>query len=85
MILKPCFADNVERNWLPDIRKVGTKVPFILVGNKKDLREETDGKKPLVTAEGGREKATKVGALDYMECSAKTGEGVTEIFEAATR
>ena len=32
-----------------------------------------------------RAMATKLGAIDYMECSAMKGEGVTEVFEAATR
>ena len=70
---------------MPDIRKAG-KVPFILVGTKKDLRDAPkDEKTTLVKAEDGRAMADKLGAIDYMECSAMKGEGVTEIFEAATR
>ena len=76
----------MESNWLPDIRKAG-KVPFILVGTKKDLRDapKDEKKTTLVTQEEGRAMATKLGAIDYMECSAITGEGVTELFEAAVR
>ncbi len=29
--------------------------------------------------------ARKIGAAKYMECSARTGEGVRELFECATR
>lgn len=33
----------------------------------------------------GRHMAEKIGAVDYIECSAKTKEGVRELFETATR
>lgn len=29
--------------------------------------------------------ASKIGAKDYLECSARTGEGVREVFQYATR
>ena len=42
-----CYsADNpvslaaIEDQWLPELKKVAPKVPYILVGTKKDLREE---------------------------------------------
>lgn len=37
---------------------------------------------PLAQAEDVRK---KIGALKYLECSAKTNEGVREVFEHATR
>ena len=67
-------------------------VPVILVGLKKDLRDdplaiEEMRKKSLrfVTTREGSEAASELGARKYHECSALTGEGVDDVFEAATR
>lgn len=67
-------------------------MPIILVGLKKDLREdplaiEEMRKKSLkfVTAKEGNETSVEVGARKYLECSSLTGEGVDDVFEAATR
>lgn len=36
-------------------------------------------------SEEGRDMAGRIGAFGYMECSAKTKDGVREVFEMATR
>ncbi|XP_069325304.1 transforming protein RhoA-like isoform X3 [Eulemur rufifrons] len=46
---------------------------------------EVDGKQEPVKPEEGRDMANRIGALGYMECSAKTKDGVREVFEMATR
>jgi GTPase SAR1 family protein len=65
---------------------------LIILGNKKDLRNDETTKKELmkmkhepVRAESGRAMAEKIGAVGYLECSARTKEGVREVFEFAGR
>jgi len=67
-------------------------VPVILVGLKKDLRddpvaiEEMRRKSlPFVQTSQGESVAKEIGARRYLECSSLSGEGVDDIFEAATR
>ncbi|WP_411023358.1 hypothetical protein, partial [Salmonella sp. s51228] len=38
-----------------------------------------------VKYEEGRAVSHEIGAFDFLECSAKTKEGVKEVFESATR
>jgi Rho family protein len=68
------------------------EVPIILVGLKKDLRDdplaqEEMRKKSLrfITPKEGNDIAQEIGARRYLECSSLTGEGVDDVFEAATR
>ena len=67
-------------------------IPIILVGLKRDLREdpttvEAMRKKSLkfVSTKEGEDVARDIGAKKYLECSSLTGEGVDDVFEAATR
>ena len=63
---------------------------FILVGTKTDLRFDANtikslrnsGEKP-VSLEQGQKLAKQIGAECYMECSARTTQGVKNVFDAA--
>ncbi|KAM4823707.1 transforming protein RhoA-like isoform X3 [Urocitellus parryii] len=46
---------------------------------------EVDGKQEPVKPEEGRVMANRIGAFGYLECSAKTKDGVREVFVMATR
>ncbi len=67
-------------------------ISVILVACKKDLRYDAKTIEDLekssqtpVSFETGMACAEKIGAYKYVECSAKSGEGVKEVFEYATR
>lgn len=67
-------------------------IPIILVGTQMDLRgdEETiqklkERKQSPITQEQGEQLKKKIGAHIYLECSAKTKEGVKTVFEEAMR
>ncbi|KAM6493712.1 P-loop containing nucleoside triphosphate hydrolase protein, partial [Amanita muscaria] len=94
-----CFAvdsphslDDVQEKWISEVMHFCPKLPILLVGCKKDLRHDPrvieelrKTKQRPVTPEEGMAVARKVGAKHYLECSAKTGEGVDEVFRYATR
>jgi len=94
-----CFAvdspdslDNVQEKWISEVMHFCAGLPIILVGCKKDLRRDPRVIEELrktsqrpVTPEEGMAVAQKIGAKHYLECSAKTGEGVREVFQYATR
>uniref|UniRef100_UPI00358F41E6 rho-related GTP-binding protein RhoB-like n=1 Tax=Myxine glutinosa TaxID=7769 RepID=UPI00358F41E6 len=88
----PDSLENVADKWVPEVRHFCPNVPVVLVANKKDVRHDESVRAELartkrepVRAEEGRAMADRVDAFDYVECSARTKEGVREVFEAATR
>jgi len=88
----PDSLENIPEKWTPEVRHFCPNVPIILVGNKKDLRHDETTKRELmkmkqepVRPEEGKGVAEKISAFAYLECSAKTKDGVRQVFETATR
>jgi len=88
----PDSLENIPEKWTPEVRHFCPNVPIILVGNKKDLRNDENTKRELqkmnqapLKADEGKRMADNISAVAYLECSAKTKEGVREVFEQATR
>ncbi|KAI1718106.1 ras family domain-containing protein [Ditylenchus destructor] len=81
----PDSLANIQEKWVHEARHFCPKVPIILVGNKKDLRDETHVIQEPITYEQGKAVADKIGAVAYLESSAKTQEGVPEVFNCAAR
>merc|ERR1711970_126751 len=98
-VILVCFAistpdslENIPERWVPEVKHFCPNIPIILVGCKKDLRKDpvtqrqlAEMKQTPVTEEDGLAMAEKIKAAKYLECSAKTKEGVREVFEAAIR
>ena len=84
---------SVSERWLPEIfHFCGPPTPPILIlGCKSDLRNGNDavvdgtGLPGEVTVEEGGALAKQIGAVGYLECSAKTGEGVDDALEIVAR
>jgi len=94
-----CFAidspdslENVQEKWISEVQHFCCGLPIILVGCKQDLRHDQKviqelaktSQKPVSETEGDAVKKV-IRAERYLECSAKTNEGVREVFEHATR
>ncbi|KAJ1647650.1 GTP-binding protein Rho1 [Dispira simplex] len=94
-----CFAidspdslDNVKEKWISEVLHFCPGLPILLVGCKKDLRNDPQAIAELakinqvpVKSEEGERVAQEIGAVKYLECSAKNNDGVREVFEQATR
>ncbi|XP_042042212.1 rac-like GTP-binding protein RAC9 isoform X3 [Salvia splendens] len=65
------------RQWVPELRHYTRNIPIVLVGTKSDLREDKQyvgdhSGAVAITREQGEELRKIIGAVAYIECSAKT-------------
>ncbi|KAG9017178.1 Rho GTPase [Tulasnella sp. 427] len=85
----PTSLHNVSDKWYPEVSHFCPTTPIILVGTKTDLRDDEHTRRMLsaqgqtpITPEQGAAVAREIGAR-YMECSAKSGNGVAGVFNDA--
>ena len=88
----PESLESIAERWTREVRQFCPDVPIILVGNKKDLRNDenikrelANMKQKLVKYEEGAAVCKEINGYAYVECSAKTKEGVREVFETAAK
>lgn len=87
----PVSLHNVEQKWIPEVTHHCPDIPIILVGTKVDCRgkevpsQKTTPKSSYVSYNQGLALSNKIGAVKYIECSAKTQKGVKEVFDTAIR
>lgn len=92
-IVEPETLENVEKKWIPEILHFLSDpvVPYILVGCKNDLRQDWHTielkRRPssLIASEQAQKFSEKIGASRYMEVSAKSGNGLYELFDLAAK
>ncbi len=83
------------QQWYPELSHFCPSTPLLLIGTKTDLRHDpttlsllsAQGQKPITSAEGETIAKTEMGeqCKGYLECSAREGRGVKEVFERAVR
>nr|XP_012803853.2 rho-related GTP-binding protein RhoD [Jaculus jaculus] len=89
-VTSPNSFDNVSNRWYPEVTHFCKGVPIIVVGCKTDLRKDKvlvnklrkNGLEP-VTYHRGQDMARSVGAVAYLECSARLHNNVQAVFQEA--
>jgi len=84
--------ENVKTKWVPEIQHHAPNVPILLVGTKSDLRKDDNTIKQLnsrqqsmVEVDAAQRMAKEIGAVNFLECSALTQEGLKQVFDEAIR
>ncbi|KAL0223226.1 hypothetical protein P9112_002616 [Eukaryota sp. TZLM1-RC] len=86
----PASYQNVKQKWAVEVRHHAPNVPIVLIATKRDLRHDENtidelkkrGEAPIDTEQGEQLK-NEIGAVRYVECSAKTQFGVKNVFDTA--
>eukprot|EP01048_Picozoa_sp_COSAG05_P017834 COSAG05_NODE_2505_length_2973_cov_1.820111_1_plen_312_part_00 len=84
---------NIQTKWIPELLSQPlvdlSMSKVILVGCKTDLRTDqfaaASPEGSMVSPEEGQELARQIAATRYMECSAKTREGLKQVYDEAIR
>ncbi|MES1907135.1 MAG: Rho GTPase protein rac1 [Cercozoa sp. M6MM] len=89
-VSSPASFENVRARWYPELQHHAPGVPIILVGTKSDLRNDVHTKQELaakdldvISEEQALSMKKTIGAVDYLECSALTQEGLKKLFDKA--
>jgi len=91
-VISSSSFENVKTKWIPEIQHHAPGVPILLVGTKSDLRKDENTIKQLnsrdqsmVTTGAAEQMAKEIGAVNFLECSALTQEGLKQVFDDAIR
>ncbi|KAI3367798.1 hypothetical protein L3Q82_026634, partial [Scortum barcoo] len=89
-LVNPVSFDNITSKWIPQIRAGNLTSPIVLVGTQSDLCQSVDilirldqrGTTPVGLGQA-RRLARRIGAHDFMECSALTQHKLKDVFDCA--
>ncbi|XP_056689500.1 rac-like GTP-binding protein RAC9 isoform X2 [Spinacia oleracea] len=89
-LISKASYENIYKKWIPELKHYAPNVPIVLVGTKLDLREDRQFLKDhpgtsAITTSQGEELKKMIGAVVYIESSAKTQENVKSVFDAAIK
>ncbi|MBN3284021.1 RHOG protein, partial [Polyodon spathula] len=91
-IASPPSYENVKHKWHPEVTHHCPNTPILLVGTKKDLRNDAELLKKLkeqnqttISQQQGTTLARQIHAIKYLECSALNQDGIKEVFAEAVR
>merc|ERR1712061_59815 len=73
--------DNVRDQWVPELQHHSPGTPFILCGLKCDLRTTETTESDIVSISLANTMQREIGALSYIEVSAKNGMNVEDCIE----
>ena len=73
--------ENIETRWLPELSQSCPGIPVIVAGCKRD--EIDSDEEAAVTIKETEELIERVGAVSYIECSARTNENIQKLFQTA--
>jgi cell division control protein 42 len=83
--------EQVKQKWVPEAHHHCPGTPFVLVAMQIDLRADEQAMERMalgklaVSVHQGQRMAREMGAERYLECSAKTLEGVKDVFDQVSR
>jgi len=77
--------ENVRDKWAPELESYSPGTPIILVGTKLDLKTDPAEMHNALSHAEGLQLARDIGAVEYLECSALTQEGLKAVFDCAIR
>jgi Ras-related C3 botulinum toxin substrate 1 len=91
-LVTPSSYENIKAKWYSELQEHAEGTPIVLIGTKLDLKTDAEfvddmKKKGItpITTDMGLKLKQEISAYGYVECSAKTGVGLQEVFQEAIR